>query len=166
MLLSGCATNKVHTQASTGYQLIFPAGAETYDESERQVFLLGDRIGTAVLPTYPSDFLSKNLPEQYVCLEIDIDIHGQVFDSRPLYDGNGCPAESRRPDEAFLVAAKQAVQQWRFFPTRICTFPATAQKNEACQGENIEIEPVPVRLAFLFSFTMSHGAPKVESLPM
>jgi len=160
-LLLGCAATK--SRPNSSYELMLPAGAETYTESDREVFRLGDRIGEPALPIYPSELVSKNLPEQQVCLEIDIDTAGRVFDSRPLYDTGNCPSKANHPDDSFLAATKQAVQQWRFEPARMCTFPDGAPKNDECQGTAVKVELVPIRLAFVFSFVIGHGGPAVKN---
>lgn len=160
-LLLGCSATK--PRPNTSYEFIMPAGAETYTESDREVFRLGDRIGDPALPIYPSGLVFKHLPEQHVCIEIDIDTTGRVFDSRLLYDTGACPSAANHPDAAFLVATKQAVQQWRFGPARMCTFPEGMPKNDECEGKGVKVEPMPIRLAFVFSFAVENGGPTVKN---
>jgi len=153
-LFSGCAER---TTTKSAYQMVMPASAERYELDESQQFMLGERIGSAVLPEYPAAEIHRRLPEQIVCVEIDIGEDGRVFASRPLHDAAGCPAENAQPDPVFYTAAEHAVAQWAFEPARLCTFPPGVPKNDECQGTGVKMENVPIRLAFLFSFTLEHG---------
>ena len=159
----GCAANAPERRATSSYQIIVPSTSERYEESPNQKFLLGDRIGAALLPEYPQPALAKHLPVQIVCIEIDIDADGHVSDSRPLYGVAGCPSDTLSPSEMFLASAKLAVKQWVFMPARMCTFPPNAQTNDSCASDDVTVEYVPVRLAFMFYFSIEEGRARVTT---
>lgn len=161
-LVGGCSLVDEHPTTKTAYQLVIPKAANRYELNKNQEFFLGDRIGDAILPEYPVSELSKRLPEQILCIEIDIDEDGHVFASRPLYNASGCSGQNVHPAEAFYTAAENAVSKWTFMPARICTFPATATENDHCVGVGVKVEYVPIRLGFEFSFTQD-VRPRVTS---
>lgn len=161
-LLGGCVANRENTVTKSVYQLVIPSAADRYTLKKNQEFLLGERIGTAVLPEYPAPEVTRRLPEQHLCVEIDIGKNGRVSASRPLYGVAGCPARIAGPDGAFYVSAEKAVARWAFEPARLCTFPANVAKNSGCCGDGVKVDLVPIRLAFMFSFTQEHG-PHVTS---
>lgn len=156
-LVGGCAPMRERTITKSAYQIVIPESADRYSLEKNQEFLLGERIGAAVLPEYPASELTRHLPEQSLCVEIDIGEDGHVFDSRPLYDTAGCPARIAGPDPVFYTATEKAVTQWEFKPARLCTFPRNVAKNSECSGDGVKVEYVPIRLAFMFSFTQEHG---------
>ena len=96
-------------------------------------------------------------------MEIDIDEDGKVAATRQLIDGNACPKKMRETDEQFLQAAIACVKQWSFHPARLCTFPNTSEATDDCDGENVTVERVPVRLAYRFTFSIDDDGPRVRS---
>jgi hypothetical protein len=163
LVLVGCASSPAIRRATSSYQVIVPSGSERYKENKDQKFLLGDRIGIASLPEYPQAAQANHIPVQIVCIEIDIDTDGRVFDSRPLYDVAGCPAKAESSSDLFLGSAQSAVKQWIFMPARMCTFPSGTETDDSCAGDNVTIEYVPVRLAFMFYFSVAEGQPHVTA---
>jgi hypothetical protein len=160
-LLAGCSASAPQTK--TGYSLIVPEGSETYVEQKNQKFLLGDRIGEAVLPVYPADLVGRHLSTQVVCVEVDIDETGKVYASRPLFGVSACPGSEVALDARFLASAQAAVRQWAFRPARMCTFPSAAAVNDRCSAEGVVVEAMPVRYAYSFYFEQTPGGAKVVS---
>jgi hypothetical protein len=80
-----------------------------------------------------------------------------------LYGDKGCDDQKERPDDRFLVATKQAVAQWTFEPARMCTYPEGIEANRNCSGKNVTVERLPVRLAFMFFFSVGKDGPQVEN---
>lgn len=161
--LAGCQTRKPMRGPSgqVGLEMIVPTGVLRHEMREDQLFLAPEFVSEPQLPEYPAHLLLQDLPEQAVCLEIDIDAGGEVCATRELTDITGCTAAHGRPDRAFHDAAVAAAVRWRFLAAAICTFPAGAEKNDACQGQRVTMDPVEVRLAFVFRFRAEPGGARV-----
>jgi hypothetical protein len=152
-------------QVDTSFQVFIPPGAQGYELPRNEKIVLGESIAQPA-PVYPAAWVSRKMGEQIVCLEIEIDAHGLVYASRPLYAMPGCPASAKAVAPAFEVAARDAVMQWRFHPAVVCTFQmgvdAYAKGND-CDAEGAKVTPIAIKLAFAFTFTQTHGVVAVHT---
>jgi hypothetical protein len=137
--------------------LIFPESVLRYEMRGDQMFLAPEFVSEPALPAYPAHLLRAGLPEQVICVEVDIDTGGEVFATRELTDTAGCPTVDAQPDGAFYDVAVTAAVSWQFLAAAVCTFPANIEANDRCEGEGVTMEPVEVRLAFAFSFRSDPG---------
>jgi len=146
--------------------LTIPKNAESYAENENQAFLLGERVGEPQSPVYPPELVGSHLPPQSVCVEFDIDETGNVVAARPLLgqsDDDDCPIQNRQPDTRFFIEARKAVLLWKFEPARMCTYPTGTKADQGCEGENVTVERVPIRLAYHFDFTSGSAGSQVKA---
>lgn len=167
LLVANCATTQPQqrTITSTHFDVFIPQGAQRYKIGSNQKMVVGAPVSQAD-PAYPASLVTQSIPPRIVCLEIDIDEHGVVYQSRPLYDLPACPANAQAVEPPFVSTAEQAVLHWRFKPTIVCTFPAgtnAQQMSNNCAGEGAQIQPVAIKLAFAFTFTQTHGVTSVNS---
>jgi hypothetical protein len=119
-------------------------------------------------PAFPASLDRKELAPVTVCLEVVISETGEVQRVVPLFEAGVCGRGEPGVLEVLQAAAQDTVQRWRFDPAAICTYPDAATA-EAAAGTCFEHEahrrPVPVRLAYAFTFEMRDGKHKVASAP-
>lgn len=161
--------------ASSDFSVFIPPNAETYDPPANEKILLGEPKAQT-LPTYPHALIAEGIAQRRVCLEIEIDEHGVVYHSRPLFGMLNCPRSAADVEPEFLSAAREAAMHWRFHPAVVCIFPVGTDadsKGNHCVAEgaeddlNYEVRPIPIKLAFVFTFTnSSSGVPAVHARTM
>lgn len=165
--LGACSPLPPKATATTGtnFDVFIPAGAQGFSLPANQKIVLGNAIAQAA-PIYPAEMIQKNIPKRSVCLTIAIDGRGIAYENHPLYDMPGCPANAAAIESAFVTAARDAVMHWRFAPAIRCTFPkgvdARTMGND-CAEEGAKVEPISISLAFVFTFTQTHGVLKVHT---
>lgn len=165
--ISGCSTESHKTRhlvASTDFNVFIPPTADGYNLPPNQKIVLGEPIAQPP-PIYPERLLSLHIHQQTVCLEIEINQIGQVYASRPLFSMVNCPANSASVMSAFILASQNAVYKWRFYPSKLCTFPTNvnaSQMNNDCIAYGAKVENISIKLAFIFTFKQTSTGASVS----
>lgn len=172
--LAGCATQPVVIEKDAdsyniGQQLLPPlpnggqAGqVQPYTLSGRDVFRMPEPLH-APLPELPVAASGQTLPPVTVCLNVVVDAQGQVPRSLPLSQRSECAAGEDEQNAVLLIAAADAVRQWRFRPAAICRFAPGVRPvaENDCTGAE-KVEDVPVTLAYAFTFEIVQGQARVR----
>ena len=153
LLLTACKT--MH-KGDVGMNMILPKTAETLEVPEDQQFLFPTPIIEPILPVYPAALLGSGV-QQIICVEIVIDENGEVSNAHPLMDLPECPSSDKPPNPLFTAAAISAVKQWQFAAAAICRFPKTVKKNDDCQGDDVVITSIAIKLAYTFAFSVKNN---------
>lgn len=159
-MLVACRAVPLAVNVTSG--LLIPEGADRYEVRENEIFIVADTFGEQPLPDYPESVLPMNLPLQTVCVDVIISTEGTVSDVRPNYDKAGCQASENAPVQAFIDSTRDAVLKWQFFAAAICRFPPGIEPNDRCEGDDVQIVPVPLKLTYYFDFEQTGGKPRVR----
>jgi hypothetical protein len=166
----GCVRHNGSDIRGSNVQPFVPENADSYVIKKNQRFVIGEPVGQLQLPVYPGTLHVKE-EEISVCLEVSIDERGIVSESRPLVAMPDCPARIEDVEPALISSARQAVREWRFAPSKLCTYPEGYDASSAslkCDGPVIRVELIPIRLAFRFRFTRKltpNGKVSMDRLP-
>lgn len=169
-LVPGCASRKVGEMRGSNVQAFIPEDAERHVVEKNQRFVIGEPAGQLQLPVYPWT-VQVSESEASVCLEVSIDRDGVVFESKPLVAMPGCPARIGDAHPTLISSARQAVKAWRFAPSKLCIYPEGYDATFVslkCDGPVVRVEPVPIKLAFMFKFTRKlsqNGEVSMSRLP-
>ena len=174
LVLAGCATQPVVIEKDAdsyaiGQQLLPPASnggqagqIQPYTLSGSEVFRMPEPLH-APLPELPAAASGKTLRPVTVCLNIVVDAQGRVPRSLPLSQRSECAAGEDEQNAVLLIAAADAVRQWRFRPAAICRFAHGVRpvaENDCANAERVE--DVPVTLAYAFTFEIVQGQARVR----
>lgn len=152
--------------------LIVPDFAVHHEIRPGEGFRMPDLILPAAKPvvTMPVEALQQAGQEAWtlhLCIEIGIDDLGAVIEQAFFSDALYCPevAHSRLAD--FRAEIAEATGAWRFVPAAICTDPLhTDITSDPCASASAVIEPVGVKLAFVFEFRIERGILSSASMPL
>lgn len=158
LLLPGCSSTHGRGGPSTGVgvDMILPPAATRMSVPDDRVFLMAAIVDND-LPVYPPVLLDRQIGHQSVCAEIVVGEEGNVLRVTPLYEMPECPDTERDTPPAFVQAVSDALSRWRFFAAATCSFPPGVPTNDACEGAGVKIEPVAIKLAYVFEFTNDEG---------
>ena len=156
--VTGCRKD---IRPNVGMGMILPPGAVRSVVPEDQLFLMATEISTP-LPSYPSDLVKASPADIMVCAELVLGTDGAVTSVRPLYAIPECPLLQSELDPRFTEAVRDAVLKWQFFAAALCTFPPGVPKDDDCKSQGVTIRHVPIKLAFVFTFSTKHGRATVS----
>lgn len=142
--------------------MLMPNFGSPVEIAENQRFLFPTPVVRLEDPVFPATELSIRGRRAVVCLEFVVDEHGGVASVKPMGETPECPQAPDR-DSPFASAAMDAVSKWQFLAGAICTFPDGAVQDETCSGEGVDMQLVPVRLAYRFEFRVVDGKGHVRS---
>ena len=159
MLLAGCASS-VET---VDHQMLLQPGTAQYEMDDLEFFVMPMELD-APLPVFPEAVTAPEVAPVFVCAEIWLSADGDVTRVAPVGDLPGCGdgADAAAPFEAAVLVR---LRQWSFTPARVCRFREDQRdKRERgdCRGD-VEVERVPVRLAYAFRFERHQGRAAVGS---
>ena len=143
--------------------LLIPFGAPTIEVSESETLFAAAPVGTQPMPAYPPGLLERALDPRQVCVELVVGMEGQVTSAPHNTQAAECRAGPVEPE--FITSAVETVRDWRFFSGQVCRFPDGVQPNDACEGEGVNIEPVPLRLTYVFVYSVVDGQAQVQQVP-
>ena len=152
LLLAGCAS----TVETVDRRMLLQPGTETYELDPLELFVMPMALD-APLPTFPDDSGEAN-GSVVACAEVWISATGDIARVSALHDAPGCPGGDDAV-AAFERAVLASMRNWSFSPAMICRFrPDQRDKRERgdCRGD-VEVQRVPVRLAYAFEFQRRGG---------
>lgn len=91
-----------------------------------------------------------------VCVEFVVTEEGLVEQIAFPAGGVQCASISGA-EVMFQEAVAEALSQWQFTGAAICTFPEGVIKDDACEGEGVDVRAVPIKLMYVFSFEQING---------
>ena len=140
--------------------MLLPPEGERHALKSSELFIMPVELETPQ-PEFPPDFPARQTIELTVCAEVWLSDEGGVERVVPLRDATGCGAEGSGAFQAlFERTVTDALMRWEFSPARICTLPPGADERRErgdCTGPDVTLRPVPVRLAYAFSFSVREG---------
>lgn len=143
-LVTGCRAG-----STVGMQMVLPAMAEVMDIPKDKAFLMASPVSQP-LPEYP-----PGVPRgagARVCIEFVVDENGAVSSATPLYGLPECPAPQAELDPRFVDSAVDAARQWQFLAAAICTFPHGGEATVDCEGDEVVVTTVAIKVAYVFVF--------------
>lgn len=142
--------------------LILPDFAESYELRADEGFRMPELIEPASMPTLalpsatqPTD--AANTLQAAVCVELETSATGEVMGQRFFADARYCPTDPSGLTDALQRAVLDATAGWRFRPAAFCTADVTDPDIDPCGEPAAVIEPVGVKLAFVFAFEAEDG---------
>ncbi len=173
-LLAGCATRATHAptvRQDSVDQRMLPAAADgeaagtapSYRMGPAEVFRMPAPLETGN-PQLPADSPRQTLAPTTVCARVILDAAGRVERAEALNDRADCAAGALGANADLMRATLERVGQWQFVPAAICHFaapPRSPRTSGDCEGAE-RIEPVPVTLAFAFTFEVAQGRATVR----
>lgn len=151
--------------AKVDHQLILQPAQARYQLDNLELFVMPMEL-EAPPPGFPVAYAQGDLAPLVVCAEVWLDTHGDITRVAPLHQEPDCPARTDPRTAAFEQAVVAKLQQWLWGPARICRFPEHLREQYErgdCTGNDVDIVPVPVRLAYAFTFQRSAGRASVGS---
>ena len=169
LLLAGCATQPSLTTVDTRSEnvdhrrLAAPAPGE--GGATPAAYALGATEGYRMPQLYagPPPVVGERDPRRelaptQVCLQVVVNAEGSVDRSVLLTDRSECQAGAAQENTVLVLAAQEAVAQWKYLPAAVCHF--TAGQVPADRGDcrdAARVEPVPVSLLYAFTFEIVKG---------
>jgi hypothetical protein len=160
-LVAGCASQV----AKVDHQVILQPGVVHHELDELELFVMPIELESPP-PEFPAAYAHGDLSPLVVCAEVWLDTHGDITRVAPLHQEPDCPARTDARTLAFEQAVVARLRQWIWGPARICRFPERLREqreHDDCTGNEVDVVPVPVRLAYAFTFQRSAGRASVAS---
>lgn len=169
LLAGGCASHgrlaggQEWRETEVGQRMIDHTGSGRYAMEPHQAFVM-PVLESAPLPQFSPDYAMQSLPPTTLCSALVVQADGSVSEGG-LVSGPGCIEPGQAPPE-LAAAVVDALGRWRFSPALLCTYPDAAARNRewmgrACDGQPLQAEPVPVTLAWAFTFQVRNGRHEV-----
>ena len=171
VLLAACATPAAHVDdappdsARVDYALLMQPAQPQYRMDALTLFVMPMELESPT-PAFPAEVAPGDVAPLTVCVEAWLDAAGDIARVAPARGGDGCPAAADAALAPYEQAAVQALQAWSFSAAAICHFPEAlrAQRERGdCRGSGIELEHVPVRLTYAFTFERQAGRAQVAA---
>lgn len=153
LLLAGCATPQAGRFRGVAAGMIFPEGVDRVVVQHNQVFLMPVALDNR-LPEFPAAADGPTAMRSTVCVEFVVDSTGAVISVTPMAAQPGCDRIGSSASAALLQQTRLAVLQWSFIAAGICSFDVDESE---CDGPGARIAPMPVKLAYGFTFESSDG---------
>lgn len=155
LLQSSCASDRTTTRVDR--DLILPPQADVLVVERNQRLIPPGIIDqpSPAYPALPADVVPRDV---VVCVELVVGADGAVASMRQFAPEPTCESPTSRASALFFPAVAEAVRRWSFFGAAICTF---VQAEAECDGDEADLDPVPMTLAYRFVFTRErtvHGA--------
>jgi hypothetical protein len=170
VLLAACATQVAHVDPALAdrtrvdYTLVQQPAQPQYAMDELTLFVMPMELESPS-PAFPPDVAPGDVAPVTVCVEAWLDAEGDITRVVPAR-GEGCPHGDEASLSAYEQASMQALRAWSFSAAAICRFPEAlrAQRERGdCRGSGIELEHVPVRLTYAFTFERHAGRAQVAT---
>ena len=159
--LAGCASSV----ARVDHHLLLQRGTVQYEMQPLELFVMPQEL-EAPLPPFPASVSGEEVGPVVACVELWLSESGDVTHVGPLHGAAGCATEGDLALVPFEEAVMTTLQAWQFSPARICRFPehlrAQMERGD-CTGREVDIDKVPVRLAYAFTFERKAGLGSVQA---
>lgn len=160
-LLAACASRI----AKVDHQMILQPGEVRHELESLELFVMPMELD-APRPGFPTGYTEGDLMPLVVCVEVWLDASGDPTHVAALQQEPGCPARRDARLPVFEQAVVDALWNWHWTPARICRFPEhlrAQMERGGCTGREVDIDKVPVRLAYAFTFERKAGLGSVQA---
>ncbi len=158
--LAGCASSV----ARVDHHLLLQRGTMQYEMQPLELFVMPQEL-EAPLPPFPASVSGEEVGPVVACVELWLSESGDVTHVGPLHGAAGCATEGDLALVPFEEAVMTTLQAWQFSPARICRFREDQREQREkgdCRGD-VEVDAVPVRIAYVFRFERHQGRADVGS---
>lgn len=160
-LLAACASRV----ARVDHQVILQPGEVRHELDGLELFVMPMELD-ARPPGFPAEYGEGDLAPLVVCVEVWLDASGDPTYVAALQQEPDCLPRTDARTLAFEQAVVDALWHWHWAPARICRFPerlrAQMERGD-CTGREVDIDEVPVRLAYAFTFERKAGRASVQA---
>ncbi|MCD9004836.1 hypothetical protein LDO31_01030 [Luteimonas sp. XNQY3] len=152
LLLTACS----HRTAQVERAMVLPPSAQVHAVESHQRFLMAAPIHDPD-PAFPVGARLEG--ELRLCVGFVVDADGAVRNVAADREGVGCADPTGLATAPFVEAVTGTLRTWRYFGAAICTFPADVDPDSdpRCEGEGVEVDAVPIRLRYAFTFSSERG---------
>ena len=160
-LLTACSTRI----AKVDHQVILQPGEVRHELDGLELFVMPMELD-APPPAFPPAYADGDLAPLVVCVEVWLDADGHPTHVEALHQEPDCPPRTDARTVAFEQAVLERLMHWYWTPARICRFPEqlrTQMERGDCTGREVDIDKVPVRLAYAFTFERKAGRASVQA---
>ncbi len=168
---AGCASRggideaQPDASAGVGQRMIMPTTDTRYELAPHQGFVF-PRILANDSPAFPAHYRPPSPFSATLCVSLAVGEDGEVRNVH-LVGAPGCIAPEEAP-EPLGTAVLEAVAAWEFEPALLCEYPDAATRNRdwnggGCTGAVSAVKPVPVTLAWAFTFELQQGQARVSN---
>lgn len=160
-VLAACASRV----ARVDHQVILQPGEVRHELESLELFVMPMELD-APPPGFPAGYAEGDLEPLEVCVEVWLDASGDPTHVVALQQEPQCPPRMDMRVAAFEQAVVDALWHWHWTPARICRFPQHLQaqmERGDCTGREVDIDKVPVRLAYSFTFERKAGRASVQA---
>lgn len=151
LVLSACASRHHVVDRA----MILPPGAILMDVPSDQRLLMAAPIRMPD-PVFPAH-VGKAGIDITVCVSFVVADSGAVEAVEIVHDMPECKGSTGVDREPFEAAVREAVSGWSFLAAAICRFPDGVPPDDDCKADGASVEPVSIRLSYLFSFRQQGG---------
>jgi len=170
LLLAGCVRPLADTRSQGRREtdvaqrmLNHDAGHGRYALDPSQAFVM-PVLEASPPPRFPPGYAVASLSPTTLCSSLVVEADGSVR-AAGLLQAPGCVDPAQAPPE-LAEAVRQALEQWRFSPARLCTYADAASRARqwrggGCDGEPVGARAIPVTPAWAFTFQVRNGRHEV-----
>lgn len=144
--------------------MVLPANAEQHVVGPDQRFLMAVPIEDPD-PVFPAGARTEGT--LHLCATFVVGSDGAVTDVVADRADAMCADPADAAMTPFVDAVSDALGRWRYFAAAICTFPGSADPDAdpRCEGDEVRVDAVPIRLRYVFGFTVTGGRARVTRAP-
>ena len=145
--------------------MVLPANAEQHVVGPDQRFLMAVPIEDPD-PVFPAGARGVE-GTLLLCTTFVVDSEGAVTDVVADRADAMCADPADPAMTPFVDAVSDALGRWRYFAAAMCTFPGGAdpEADPGCAGDGVRVDAVPIRLRYVFGFTVTGGRARVTRAP-
>lgn len=152
LVLAGCSHRTLQVERA----MVLPPAAQMHSVAPNQRFLMAGPIEDPD-PAYPVGApLDGAL---HICTTFVVTAEGEVIDIALDRADTACADPDAHATAPFADAVLGTLQRWRYFAAAVCTFPdgIDPETNPRCDGADVRIDAVPIRLRYVFAFSSQRG---------
>lgn len=152
MGLAACS----HRTAQIERAMVLPPMAQVHTVQSNQRFLMAAPIHDPD-PSFPAGVRLEG--ELRLCVSFVVDADGVVQDVVADREDADCADPANAAAIPFVDAVTTTLRSWRYFGAAICTFPLIVDPDSdpRCETEGVEVDAVPIRLRYTFTFSAERG---------
>lgn len=159
VVLAGCRTSQVSLEGVDA-RMLLPPGAHRHTVDDGETFLMAAPIEEP-LPVFRPGAHAKNIAPITICVELVVNTAGEVESVNPVVGGDECVAPISPLAMEFAGAVMNAVRKWSYVSAALCR-PASPS-DMSCEDPESVVQPVPIKLAFAFTYRRTAGMDKLEA---
>lgn len=137
-------------------ELVLPPFAQVHEVESNQRFLMAVPIEDPD-SAYPKGATLRGV--LHLCVAFVVTTEGGITDVAVDEQGVDCADPDDPATVPFESSVRAALQRWRYFGAAVCTFPdgIDPDSDPRCDGPDVRVDPVPIRLRYVFTFSSERG---------